>query len=123
MKNSDRLEELLLTAKLRICGGTVFWFCYRNDRERIALFHRTVQALDGGEGMGGRYAQTLSRRNWRNTLTQTRSLYFPICGTIWSGIWTPVLLIRGICWSIPGGLTALLLSTAFSWICRWILLC
>lgn len=53
MKNPDRLEELLLTAKLRTCGGTVFWFCCRSDRERIALFHRTVQAA-GRQGRDGR---------------------------------------------------------------------
>lgn len=53
MENSDRLEELLLTAKLRACGGTVFWFCCRSDRERIVLFHRTVQAA-GRRGRDGR---------------------------------------------------------------------
>ena len=53
MENFDRLEELLLTAKLRTCGGTVFWFCCRNDRERIALFHRTAQTA-GRRGRDGR---------------------------------------------------------------------
>lgn len=53
MKNPDRLEELLLTAKLRTFGGTVFWFCCRSDQERIALFHRAVQAV-GRQGRDGR---------------------------------------------------------------------
>ena len=53
MKDFGYWEELLLTAKLRTCGGTVFWFCYQGDRERIALFHRAVQAA-GRQGQDGR---------------------------------------------------------------------
>lgn len=49
----EDLEEKHLTAKLRTCGGTVFWFCAPNDRERIALFRRTAQAV-GRDGRDGR---------------------------------------------------------------------
>ena len=50
---SESMEELILTAKLRECGGTVFWFCCQSDRECIDLFHRTVQAV-GRQGRDGR---------------------------------------------------------------------
>lgn len=49
----EHLEEHLLTAKLRACNGTLFWFCARNDRERIALFRRASQAA-GRQGRDGR---------------------------------------------------------------------
>ena len=45
-------EEKLLTVMLRTCGGTVFWFCAGNDREHIAPFRRTMQAVERN-GKGG----------------------------------------------------------------------
>lgn len=53
MVDWERLEERLLTEKLRECCGTVFWFCARKDRERIALFRRASQAA-GRQGRDGR---------------------------------------------------------------------
>lgn len=53
MEDFEYLKELLLAAKLQTCGGTVFWFCARNDRERIVLFHRMAQAV-GRQGKDGR---------------------------------------------------------------------
>ena len=53
MEDFERLEELLLAAKLRECSGTVFWFCCRSDTERIALFHRVTQTV-GRWGQDGR---------------------------------------------------------------------
>lgn len=53
MVDLEHLEEQLLTAKLRACNGTLFWFCARNDRERIALFRRASQAA-GRQGRDGR---------------------------------------------------------------------
>lgn len=53
MEDFWSLEEQLLTAKLWTCGGTVFWFCYRDDRRSIDLFHRVTQTV-GRQGRDGR---------------------------------------------------------------------
>lgn len=53
MVDLERLEEQLLAARLRECDGTLFWFCARNDRERIAMFRRVAQAV-GRQGRDGR---------------------------------------------------------------------
>lgn len=56
----EHLEEQFLAAKLRECTGTIFWFCARNDRERIALFRRVSQAA-GRQGRDGRAECTAFR--------------------------------------------------------------
>lgn len=60
MVDLERLEERLLAEKLKECTGTVFWFCARNDRERIAMFRRVAQAA-GRQGRDGRAECTAFR--------------------------------------------------------------
>lgn len=66
----EGLEEKLLTAKLRAWGGTVFWFCAPDDRERVALFHRTAQAVgrDGRAACAAIDAEKLAERFDANAL-------------------------------------------------------